>query len=201
MKLNIINLIDNFKKFNNYAINQNPLFSQEENQAKLYSWMDILNYTQNCLIFEHKPDAAFKLFKLLLEKRKKGIIFTRNHPDKFRCDLETDCVDMYWLSTEDFDYVIHPWDTNSFIRIVNDFIKKHNHGLILLNGIEYLSTYNDTGIIFNLISNMNRIVSRSKAKFFITIDPIAIGNQFLATMENNSEIVILPSNPFKEVLA
>ena len=110
-------------------------------------------------------------------------------------------INMYWLSTENFDYVIHPWDIKSIVHILNDFIKKNNQGVILLNGLEYLSTYNDINIIFNLISDMSDIVANTKARFFITIDPIAIGNQFLVTIENNSEIVPLPNIPIKEVLA
>ena len=47
---------------------------------------------------------------------------------------------------------------------------------------------------------MNKIISDTNGKFLVSIDPIAIGNQFLNTIQNNSEIVILPSNPFREVL-
>ena len=82
MRLNVINLIDNLEKLNNYATNPNPMISQVRNLPENHSWLDVLNNAQNCLIFEHKPTAAFKLFKLLLENGKNGIIITRNHPDK-----------------------------------------------------------------------------------------------------------------------
>jgi len=105
-----------------------------------------------------------------------------------------------WLSTEDYDYVIHPWDTNLLLNRIEDFVLKNSQGVVLLHGLEYLSTYNNIHILFGLISRINKIVAQTEAKFFITTDPIAIGNQFLTIIKNNSEIMLLPSNPFKEEL-
>jgi hypothetical protein len=200
MKLDIINLIDNFKKFNNYTINQKPLLSHKQSQGKTCPWTELIDNTQNCLIFEHKPTAAIKLFNILLEKGKKGIVITRNHPEKFSSEFVSNNIDMYWLSTEDFEYVIQPWNINLLTHTIRDFIKKNNHGVILLNGLEYLSSYNSIDIICNLILDISKIVVNSCAKFFITIDPIAIGNQFLVTIEKNSELINVPNNSIKKVL-
>ncbi len=200
MRLNIINLIDNFEKFNNCLIYNKPMVTHSNSTPNFNTCIDFLNYTQNTLIFENKPFAAFKLFNILLEKSNRGIIITRNHPDKILGAVQTKNIEMYWLSTEDIDYVIHPWDTTHLFNIVKEFINKNNQGLILLNGLEYLSTYNNNSILFNLISSLGSLVANSKAKFFISIDPIAIGNQFLVTIQNNSEIIPIPSNPIKEVL-
>jgi two-component system cell cycle response regulator len=153
------------------------------------------------MIFEQKPLAAIKLFDILLKKGKQGVIITRNHPDKISCIISSKKTDMYWLSAEDFDYVIHPWDINLLNSTLRCFIEKHNQGVILLNGLEYLSTYNEINILFNFLSSINHKIVTTNCKFFVTIDPIAIGSQFLSTIKNNSEIITIPSNPFKEVLA
>ena len=200
MRLNVINLIDNFKKFNNCLSFPQPLLSHRGALPNFNSCTDFLDYTQNTMIFENKPSAAIKLFNILLEKGKKGIIITRNHPDKIIGAFPKKNIDMYWLSTEDIDYVIHPWDINSLFKVVKNFIAKNDQGIILLNGLEYLSTYNTDTTLFNLISSMSRLVSNSKAKFFISIDPIAIGNHFLVTIQNNSEIIAISSNPLMEEL-
>jgi hypothetical protein len=200
MRLNVINLIENFNKFNNCLSFPKPLMSHKGTYPNFNSCTDFLDYTQNTLIFESKPLAAIKLFNILLEKGKKGIIITRNHPDKLVGAVPTNNLDMYWFSTEDFDYVIHPWDISSLFKIVKSFVNKNNQGIILLNGLEYLSTYNNNNILFNLVSSMSRLVSNSNAKFFLSIDPIAIGNQFLVTIQNRSELIPIPSNSFKEVL-
>ena len=66
--------------------------------------------------------------------------------------------------------------------------------------LEYLSTYNESHVILNTIFRMVKLIANTEAKFLITIDPIALGNQFITTIKNKSEIVLLPSNPIKEVL-
>jgi len=200
MKLNIINLIDNFNKFNNYVINPTPISSHKDNIQNCTSCIDFLNYTQNCLIFENKPLAGLKLFNILLEKGKPGIIISRHHPVKIGPAIASKQIDLYWLSTEDFDYVIHPWDINLLLNRIENFVLENSQGIVLLQGLEYLSTYNNIHILFGLIFRINKIVANTDAKFFITIDPIAIGNQFLNIIKNNSEIMLLPSNPFKEEL-
>lgn len=200
MKLNIINLIDNFKKFSNLSINQYPSNSQEYNSFNYACCIEFFKDSQCCLIFEHEPKGALKLFNLLLEKGNRGIIITRNHPEKFCSNIMSRKIDMYWLSAEDFDYVIHPWETNLIIRTVGKFIAHDNKGIVLLNGLEYLSTYNESHVILNTIFRMVKLIANTEAKFLITIDPIALGNQFITTIKNKSEIVLLPSNPIKEVL-
>jgi hypothetical protein len=200
MKLNIVNLIDNFNKFSNYLNSTMPLPSHSNGQPNLDSCIEFFNNTQNCMIFEHKPVASIKIFNRLLEKGKNGILITRNHPDKLTHAINTKNIDMYWLSAEDFDYVIHPWDITLLINIMEDFIKRNNQGIILLNGIEYLSTYNHVNVIFNLITRLSKVVSSTDAKFLVTIDPIAIGNKFLGIIKNRTEIVPINSNPFKEAL-
>jgi hypothetical protein len=200
MKLNIINLLDNFKKFSEIAINHYPTFSQELEQLDCSGCIRFLKDTQNYLILEQKPTGAIKLFNILLEKRRKGIIITRNHPDIISTNILSNKIDMYWLSTEDFDYVIHPWDTRLLIDTVENFVDQDNQGVILLNGLEYLSTYNESNILLDIINYMGDLVTNTDAKFLITLDPIALGNQFISYIEKNSELIILPSNPFKEVL-
>jgi hypothetical protein len=200
MKLNIINLIDNFKKFSNLSINHYPSNGQEYNSFDYTCCIEFFKDSQCCLIFEHKPKGALKLFNLLLEKGNRGIIITRNHPDKFCSNLMSRKIDTYWLSAEDFDYVIHPWETNLLVRTVSKFIAHDNKGVVLLNGLEYLSTYNESHVILNTIFRMVKLIANTEAKFLITIDPIALGNQFITTIKNKSEIVLLPSNPIKEVL-
>ena len=200
MKLNVINLIDNFKKFNKYAINSYPINTQDHKQLDFFSCNRIFENTQSCLIFENKPTGAIKIFDILLKKGRKGVIITRNHPDKINNIVTSNKIDMYWLSTEDYDYCINPWDINLMIDTIKNFIDQDNHGIILLNGLEYLSTYNDSNIILNVIFRIAGIVANTNAKFLITIDPIAIGNQFLTKIEKESELLIIPSSPIKEVL-
>ena len=191
MILNIINLIDNFNKFNNLVINQYPLASQNTAEPQFSSCNEILKNTQSCLIFEQKPSCAIKLFNILLEKGRKGIIITRNHPEKICTNLATKKIDMYWLSSEDIDYAIHPWETRLLIETVGDFIDQDNRGVILLNGLEYLSTYNESNIVLDVFYRIVELVARTEGKLLITIDPIALGNKFINNIENNSEIIVI----------
>ncbi len=200
MKFNIINLIDNFDKSTNYSTIQVPASSQTGNQFDLHSSIDFLKNSQNYLIFENRPQGAIKLLNILLKKGRKGIIITRNHPDKFGQNLISNKIDMYWLSSEDFDYVIRPWEINLLINTVEEFVKQNNRGVILLNGLEYLSTYNNSKVIFNMLLRMNNIVMNTDAMFLITIDPIALGNQFLMNIKSNSEIIKMTPHFIKEVI-
>ena len=177
-----------------------PVTNQNNPQFELYNYVDILEKSQNYLILEHKPSGAIKLFDTLLEKGRKGILITRDHPQMFGNILPSKQIDTYWLSAENFDYVIHPWEIDELIRTIEDFVIDNNQGIILLNGLEYLSTYNNYDVITNLLFRMNEIVTNTNAQLLITIDPIALGNQFFSNIRNNSEITEIPSQSFMEAL-
>ncbi|MFW9881146.1 MAG: DUF835 domain-containing protein [Candidatus Thorarchaeota archaeon] len=200
MKLNIINLIDNLNIFNNYLNNNLPWINHTSSHQEFNSCSEFLNCTQSCLIFENKTFASIKLFNMLLEEGKRGMIITRNHPEKLNNLMASNKIDMYWLSAEDYDYVIHPWDINQLVNTVHNFIKTNNQGIILINGLEYLSTYNDPNIIFNLISSVGETISNTNAKFFVSMDPIAIGNKFLDTIRSKGDLIDISTSTFKEAL-
>jgi hypothetical protein len=182
---------------------QHPELDQTKYQISLSSCNDVLQNCQNYLIFEEKPIGSIKLFNTLLEEGKKGIIITRSHPDKLVTNLRNgnpEKVDLWWLSSEDFNYVIHPWETHLMLNKIKEFLKQNPNGVILFNGLEYLSTYNESNHILNLIFNIIKIVDESKSKFLITMDPLALDNRFLFNIETNSEITYIPSKILKEVL-
>jgi hypothetical protein len=203
MRLNIINLIDNFNVFNYYLFPQLPSLENPKRFLNFTTCQDIFNNCQNYIIFEQQPTGSIKLFNYLLDQQEKGIIITRCHPEKLSQDLglpRDGRIDMYWLSNENCDYVIHPWEIANLIKTLEKFIRKHNDGIILLNGLEYISTYNDPNKIMNLIFNMIELIGNTKAKILITIDPLALDNKFFFNIQNNSEVSLIPNFPLKEVL-
>lgn len=203
MRLNIINLIENYNLFNYPPLTRFVNSKQSNDPMGLSSSNDILNDCQNYLIFEERLEGSLKLFKNLIETGQHGIIITRSHPDKLITTLQqqrSEQVDMYWLSSEDFDYVIHPWEITLLMNKIENFIHTHERGVILLNGLEYLSTYNDPNKILNLIFHMIEIIGNTDIKFLITIDPLALGNNFLCNIENNSDLCFIPRHTIKEVL-
>ena len=203
MRLNIINLIDNLSNLNQNILPQINDLGRFYNIPFCNSCKDVFKSGQNYIILEQELTGAIKLFNYLLSQGEPGIIVTRNHPDKLITSMGLNKykeIPMYWLSTENFDYVIHPWEITLLIKTLENFIKEHDNGVILLNGLEYMSTYNESSKMLNIIFNIIDIVRNTNAKILITLDPLALDNQFFFNIKNNSEISIIPSNPLREVL-
>ncbi len=176
---------------------------QSTNLLGLYSCTEILQNCQHYLIFEECLDGSIKLFNSLLEEQQNGIIITRSHPDKLNTTLKlrpSNQIDRYWLSSEDFDYVIHPWDITNLIIKIENFLQLNDRGVILLNGLEYLSTYNNPNIVMNLIFKIAEIIGNTDVKLLITMDPLALGYNFIFDIENKSELCFIPNHSIKEVL-
>ena len=203
MRLNIINLINNFNDFNNYLFTRLNSIGNINKPINFSNCQDVFNKCQNYLIFEQQPIGSIKLFNYLVNQRSNGLVITRTHPDKLTNSLglnKLNNIDMYWLSTEDFDYVIRPWETRLLINTLQNFIEKERNGVILLNGLEYMSTYNNSNRILNIIFNIIDIVGTTEAKILFTLDPLALDNNFFFNIQNNSEISLIPTYPLKEVL-
>jgi len=133
---------------------------------------------QISVVEDELPDIAYRAFAELAENRS-ALAIVRSKPLAFKRDYGLD-VPVYWLcKLMGVDMSINP---DNFIfrsmSYLTDFIGKNPKGVVLIEGLEYLSTQANFSHIlkwYQLLSE--KVSSNNKLRAIITYDPRALGEK------------------------
>jgi hypothetical protein len=102
----------------------------------------------------HDPKAAFEGFSELVRSGHEGLLITRTVPAEVRKDYGIQTTPIRWLAEAKGQDVISPGDLLGLSLIVKDFLEKAKRPVVMLQGIEYLTTYNGFTPILRLINGL-----------------------------------------------
>jgi len=145
------------------------------------------------VIEESPPAISFDAFSNLIstadEKGNKpvGMAVTRQHPDLVREKYGLENTPVYWLATRAGEGVISPTNLGILTHTMVKFIEDHAHGVILLDGLEYLVSNNDFNKVLRVIDQVNDHISQSGCRLILPVDPRAFEQRELALRERNME--------------
>jgi hypothetical protein len=129
---------------------------------------------------------AYTAFKKLLAEGKRGLVISRNHPNRVQQAFGVDCPIM-WIakSTKPTGGVIslEPTRLMKIHGTVSDFIKANPGSVVLLDGLEYLITENGFGPVMKTIQLTNEEVAMSGSFLLVPIDPRTLETQQLGYLE------------------
>ncbi|MGQ9582423.1 MAG: DUF835 domain-containing protein [Thermoplasmatota archaeon] len=139
------------------------------------------------LIKEPKPDNSLSLFASLIKQGAKGFCITRVHPKRIRKRFELPDTPMLWITTSEVpdEKCVHPSDLAKLNMAINDALKKHENLVLLLEGIEYLITYNGFDSILRFVQFINDHIMVTSARFIITLDPATLDTGSLHILERD----------------
>jgi parallel beta-helix repeat protein len=129
------------------------------------------------------PVFGLNLFeKELVKTHSPGLCITRTHPSKFKRSEIIDGATKIWLSKTPEKDSVPPGNLTKIAHIINEFLKPHPKGIILLDGLEYLINNNDFPRILKFIETLHEKIVLSKGVLLVPINP--------STMrDNNYEIL------------
>ena len=139
------------------------------------------------LIKEPKPDESLKIFASLVKHGARGFCITRVHPKRIRKRFELDETPILWITTSEVadEKCVHPSDLAKLNMAINDMLKNHENLVILLEGIEYLVTYNGFDSILRFVQVINDRIMVTSSRFIITLDPATLDSSSLHIMERD----------------
>lgn len=103
----------------------------------------------------HDTRASFEAFTSLVQNGHEGLSITRAFPDQVRKDYGIRTTPTRWLAEERNDFAIPPGDLLGLSLTVKDFMKKAKNPVVIIQGLEYLTTYNGFTPILRLIQGLN----------------------------------------------
>lgn len=132
---------------------------------------------------------AFKAYMDLKERKfLKGMIISRVFPDRLRKKYGMNDSVFLWLSREKIEESIDPSDLEKLEFLVQEFISSYENTIVLLDGIEYITTHNTFEDTLKFLQSLNDRIILSKATLIIPLDPASLDRKELSLLERELEI-------------
>ena len=121
--------------------------------------------------------AAFEAFSELVRSGREGLLITRIFPQDVRQDYGIQTTPIRWLAESKGDDVIPPGDLLGLSLTVKDFLQKAVKPIVMLHGIEYLTTYNSFTPILRLIQGLSEANAAARGILILPILPDSLNKQ------------------------
>jgi hypothetical protein len=102
----------------------------------------------------HDQKSAFEGFSELVRNGHEGLLITRIVPAEVRKDYGIQTTPIRWLAEAKGQDTIPPGDLLGLSLTIKDFLEKATKPVVMLQGIEYLTTYNGFTPILRLINGL-----------------------------------------------
>jgi len=163
------------------------------------------------LIFDEKADQAFGLFSELVslplrpdakipEKEESaratleflipnGLVVTREFPDNIRQRHGIQTTPVIWLTESPGERRIAPTSLAVLADTLVRFMEKNPNSIVLMEGIEYLTTFSDFKKVLKQLDYLNETTWMTRARLLIAVNPKAFDAKDLALLERDRTVV------------
>ncbi|MGC1120726.1 MAG: DUF835 domain-containing protein [Candidatus Methanofastidiosia archaeon] len=128
-----------------------------------------LDSSECYIITEKRPKVSYEIFADLVTHSIPGFIITREHPEKIRRRHRLVRTPMLWLSRSGVENTLSPDDLPRLVRLVDDFTKKSEESVILLDGLEYLISQTDFPAVLKHLHELRDITVLNNARLIIPL--------------------------------
>ena len=145
------------------------------------------------LIKEKKPDLSYRLFSMLTRDGTPGVIITRQYPERVRRERGITSGRIIWLSHTPGEDYHNPTAIGSLAKLISGFVEENQGlGVVLLDGLEYLSINNGFLQTLMFVEHVNEFVMQGRSTLILPVSPDALEEKELALLERNVEVVESP---------
>ncbi|TLZ65191.1 MAG: DUF835 domain-containing protein [Methanobacteriota archaeon] len=145
------------------------------------------------LVKEKKPDLSYRLFSMLTQGGTPGLIITRQYPERVRRERSISRERIIWLSHTPGEDYHNPTAIGSLAKLISGFVDENQGlGVVLLDGLEYLSINNGFLQTLMFVEHVNEFVMQGRSTLILPVSPDALEEKELALLERNVEVVESP---------
>ena len=138
------------------------------------------------LIKEKEFDLARDVSLELYKNRFKGIVISREHPEKIKGKIDVD-MSVFWLTKDPKDKTSVKPDFTLLEKIIDDEIDRDT--FVLLNRFDYLVTQNGFMETLNFIQHLNEMFYARKSILILSFDPNTLNSQELSLLEKETTVI------------
>jgi len=134
-------------------------------------------------------DLAYRMFISDLASGGQGLLIARMHPDQIRERYGLRNTPILWLTTKSGPDNVDPARINLLLHSAVSFLHREGGSIVLLDGLEYLQTYNSPEAVMQFIYSLTDAVMVSGSKLIVAVDPEALGQWDLPRLERELESI------------
>ncbi|MDG6220384.1 MAG: isoleucine--tRNA ligase [Candidatus Thermoplasmatota archaeon] len=134
-------------------------------------------------------ERAFAIFNSQMEAGFNGLCITKDYPDKMRKKHGLKDARIIWLSETEKDDAVPPKNLEKINFLVEGFLKE-GKSVVMLDGIEYLTTNNKFQSVLRLVGTIKDQASVHGGIVIIPVEPAALGQKEFIKMKEDVDGVL-----------
>ncbi|MDY6865713.1 MAG: PAS domain S-box protein, partial [Halobacteriota archaeon] len=138
-------------------------------------------------------NPSYNIFIDLVRHGKPGLCVTRQNSRRIKKEYDLLKTPVIWLTRNEIDTMtcIHPSDIFTKLQstLVN-FIKDAKDGIILIDGLEYLISQNDFGMVLKFIQAINDDLMISSSRLLIHLDSNAVEKREFHSLKKEMKMYV-----------
>jgi len=149
------------------------------------------------VIKEDRPERSFGIFTGLMAGGARGLCISRTHPDVLKQKYKFEANYLWLTKTETSpapggkgpEYV-SPNNLAHLASAIREFLSKGESGVVIIEGLEYLTTQNDFKSVLKFIQLINEQVVLDKGYLLIPVDEGTMDSKDFSLIEREMSQVL-----------
>jgi hypothetical protein len=165
------------------TISINPLGLNAGEQDLLF------DYGRVYIVCEKRMERTLRILQEFHYSGSKTLCVTRLHPDLLQEQMPGVPMESTWLSERPGASNIPPNQLHRIAQRIGTFLLGKKNAVVLLEGIEYLTLFNDFVKVQMFLEQVNDQIMTSKALMLVPIDPASMDVRSIARLRRFAEVV------------
>jgi len=141
------------------------------------------------LILEKTPEKSFEIFVDLVTHGVSGFVISREYPEKIKEKYHLVKTPMLWLSRAEQEIAINPDDLPKLIYIIEDFTRRSEESIVLLDGLEYLISQNTFDTVLKFLQEVKDIIILNRTQLILPLHKDTLSQKEFSTLEREFTIL------------
>jgi hypothetical protein len=141
------------------------------------------------IVMEKNPEKSLVIFCDLVNHGIPGFVISRMYPEKIKRRFKLVQTPMLWLSNSETENALNPNDLSKLNYIIQDFSKKSEESVILLDGVEYLITQVGFPTVIKHIEELKDIVVMNNSRLIISLHKGTLSVKECSILEKGATIL------------
>jgi hypothetical protein len=143
-----------------------------------------IEWGNSYILDEDKLGKSIDIFKRFMKQGSPGLCITRTHPEKLEFSNNIKNVTLKWLSKDTGDDCIAPVP-EKISHDITDFFRNNKNSILLLDGLEFLSTNNDFKRVIKFIDHLKDLVVMYKTSLIMPVQYKIFTDDEIALLKKN----------------
>ena len=141
------------------------------------------------LVIDQRTEKTMSIAKDFVASGYTLLCISRFHPDILRSMWGEGDFHFIWLSERETDHSISGCQLDKIREEADSFLERNQKGIVVLEGIEYLSLFNDFSKLQIFVEQLNEMSMERRAVLLISVDPRLFDQRSLARLRRFAEVV------------